>query len=295
MDFRKYMHIERFGNDAVQGIELGMCYIFPKLDGTNASVWMGNVGIKAGSRNRELTFEDDNAGFYKYVSKNFQYDIFSEHPDWRLYGEWLVPHSIKSYRDDVWRRFYIFDVYSDVQEKYLPYSEYQPVLQKYRLDYIPPLTIINSDATYDKLLIELEKNHFLIKDGEDRCGEGIVIKNYQYKNRFGNTVWAKLVTNQFKDEHLEVMGAPVQDMLEQKICNEYINTGLINKVYAKIINETQGWNNKDIPRLFSEVYYDLVNEELWDILKKHKNPTINFKTLYSILVATIKRLKPELF
>lgn len=33
MEFRKYMHLERFGNDEVQGIELGTCYIFSKLDG----------------------------------------------------------------------------------------------------------------------------------------------------------------------------------------------------------------------------------------------------------------------
>ena len=37
MSFRQYMHIERFGNEEVLGIELGESYVFPKLDGTNAS------------------------------------------------------------------------------------------------------------------------------------------------------------------------------------------------------------------------------------------------------------------
>lgn len=63
MEFKKYQHLERFGNDEVEGIELGKLYIFPKLDGTNAQVWLDDEGnIKAGSRNRELTLEKDNAG-----------------------------------------------------------------------------------------------------------------------------------------------------------------------------------------------------------------------------------------
>ena len=41
MEFVKYPHLERFGNDEVQGIEFGECWIFPKLDGANASIWWG--------------------------------------------------------------------------------------------------------------------------------------------------------------------------------------------------------------------------------------------------------------
>ena len=40
MKFEKYQHVERFGTSEVEGIELGRTYVFPKLDGTNASVWL---------------------------------------------------------------------------------------------------------------------------------------------------------------------------------------------------------------------------------------------------------------
>ena len=70
MEFKKYQHIERFGTTEVQNIELGECYIFPKVDGSNGSVWLDNNGdIQAGSRRRHLTFEKDNAGFYEWVKK----------------------------------------------------------------------------------------------------------------------------------------------------------------------------------------------------------------------------------
>ena len=39
MMFKKYTHIVRFGHDEVEGIEDGTCYVFPKLDGANASIW----------------------------------------------------------------------------------------------------------------------------------------------------------------------------------------------------------------------------------------------------------------
>lgn len=31
MEFRKYMHVERFGNSEVADINIGTCYIFPIL------------------------------------------------------------------------------------------------------------------------------------------------------------------------------------------------------------------------------------------------------------------------
>jgi hypothetical protein len=35
MEFRKYQHVERYGSPEVEGVELGECCIFPKLEGTN--------------------------------------------------------------------------------------------------------------------------------------------------------------------------------------------------------------------------------------------------------------------
>ena len=34
--FLKYMHLERYGNEEVDGIEQGTTYVFPKLDGTKS-------------------------------------------------------------------------------------------------------------------------------------------------------------------------------------------------------------------------------------------------------------------
>lgn len=94
MGFKKYQHIERFGKPDVYTIENGECYVFPKIDGTNSSVWLENGEIKAGSRNRELSLDNDNAGFYNYIiNDNSILNYLTKHPTHRLFGEWLVPHS----------------------------------------------------------------------------------------------------------------------------------------------------------------------------------------------------------
>jgi hypothetical protein len=91
MTFQKYMHLERFGTDEVDGINLGECHIFPKLDGTNASVWQVEGFMHCGSRNRELALDDDSAGFMNWaVQQQNLKDFLKAFPDYRLYGEWRV-------------------------------------------------------------------------------------------------------------------------------------------------------------------------------------------------------------
>ena len=296
--FREYTHIERFGTDEVQGIELGECYVFPKLDGTNASVWCEDGNLCAGSRKRQLSEDADNAGFYRWVIDNEDRlrEFFFFWPEARLYGEWLVPHTFKKYRENAWRKFYVFDVFHDIENQYLPYPRYEGILLDYQFDIIPPLCVMKN-ATHDHLLVEMKNNGFLVNDGAG-CGEGIVIKNYSYANRFGRLAYAKIVSQEFKDRHPIAMGATnktMKEMVEVAICEKYITPHLVEKTYAKIVNDFGGWNSKQIPQLLGTIYHDFVTEELWAAIKEFKSPTINFKTLNSAAIIRIKALLPHLF
>src|SRR6056297_3595068 len=207
MKFKKYQKIRRIGDDRTKGILNGRVSVFPKIDGTNASVWMDDRKVKAGSRNRELTLENDNQGFYAMIINNQNIiNFFKDYPDYRLYGEYLVPHSLKTYKDNAWRKFYVFDV-MDSTDEYIPYEHYKELMDKYNIDYIPPIAHIEG-ATVDSLFRLLDKNTFLIKDGEGK-GEGIVCKCYDYANKYGDIIWGKIVTSEFKEKHTKIMGAPV--------------------------------------------------------------------------------------
>lgn len=293
MEFLKYQHVERFGTPETEGIDNGMCYIFPKIDGTNAQLWMDG-GLKAGSRNRELSVDNDNAGFYNWALSQLPIlNFFHSNPNLRLYGEWLVPHSLKTYNDNAWRQFYVFDVMDD--ENYLSYETYKPMLEEFGIEYIPPICKVNNPS-YELIVSQLDKNGYLIKDGSG-VGEGIVVKNYDYKNKFGRVVWGKIVTNEFKAKHskCQITELNGSTLIEETICNRYVTKALAEKEYAKIITESEGWNPKYIPRLLNTVYYCLVTEECWNFVKEFKNPTVDFKRLQFFCTQRVKELLPNVF
>ena len=303
MKFKKYQHIERYGNTEVNDIEIGECLIFPKIDGTNSSVWLDEEGnIKAGNRNRELSLEKDNGGFYKYILDNENIRLYLEkHPTHRLYGEFLIPHSLKTYTDDAWRKFYIFDVcldrdYENDSVEYIPYDIYKPLLEEFSLDYIPPLMKINN-GSYENFIKCLDKNVFLIKNGNG-VGEGIVIKNYNFYNQYGRQTWAKIITNEFKEKHSKVMGYPVvsnEYIIEEKILNEFCTNAFIEKEFSKLVNDKGGWSNKIIPELLGRVWHELITEESWNIIKVFKNPTINYRLLNNLVIKKVKEVKADIF
>jgi hypothetical protein len=293
-EYIKYQHVEKFGSDEVDGIELGTCYVFPKIDGTNAHVWSDGETIRCGSRNRELSLDNDNAGFMAWaVQSGPIVDLCRRLQGHHIFGEWLVPHSLKTYKGDAWRRFYVFDVMNP-EGKYVPYDEYKPILDDIGgIDYIHPLRILKNPRIED---IErcLEENTWLVSEG---AGEGVVVKNYQFVNRFGRQTWAKMVTSEFKEKHVKTMGAPVcacTAYVEEKIVEDALTRHMIEKTLAKIKNE-HGWSSRNIPMLLGLVWHDFITEEIWSILKAHKNPTIDFKRLNKFVQAKIKATLPEIF
>lgn len=296
MSFIKYQHLERYGNTEVEGIEVGTVYVFPKIDGTNGSVWYEHGTLRCGSRNRELAPDNDNQGFMNAMMTDdavLRYVMANE--SHILYGEWLVPHTLKTYSDDAWRRFYVFDIFDRNKERLLSYDEYSPAAIAAGLNVIPPIAIIKN-GSIDHFTECLSKANYLVKDGSGQ-GEGIVLKNYDYHNRYGRQTWAKIVSNEFKAKHHLEMGAPVVgcEIVEEKIVAKYVTQALVDKVHAKIVNEMDGWSSKYIPRLLHTVYYDLVVEETWNFVKEFKSPKIDFKVLSHYTTARIKELRKELF
>ena len=326
MNYLKYQHIVKLGSPEVTNIQFGVTYVFPKLDGTNSIVYykqdaLGQKNIAAGSRNRELSLDNDNAGFYSFISQSENMINFvNENQNLIIYGEWLVPHTLRTYVNTAWRKFYIFDVVrlnDDGSITYLPYEEYLEMFDNENfkndgIEVIPPLAKITngSDESYYKML---EKNTYLLPDQPDVYGEGIVIKNYNYVNRFGHTIWAKIVRNDFKANNHKVFGPPEIEnkITEQKIIEMAITAELLDKEIWKILMQDANMNNteigveynimdfwdrkKHIPKLFGIFWYTILTEELPSIIIKLKNPTINFKVLHQFMILKLKALKPQLF
>lgn len=298
MQFQEYQHVEKYGHPEVDGIDIGLCYIFPKIDGSNASVWTNVNGNTAdddytpfgiGSRKRQISMKSDNQGCAQYIATHSGIAKMLSYGYFRLFGEWLVPHTLKDYRDDAWRKFYVFDVMNH-EGQYFPYEEYKQILDHFGIDYITPLEVINN-PTHGDFMRLMDQNTFLMKDGH--VGEGIVIKNYNFVNKYGRVTWAKMVRNEFKDKHKKENRTQIIDRsnLEIDIANKYLTVDMVEKIVANCGE----WSNKYIPRLLQTAYYDLVRECMWDIVKDYKKPIIDFNRLYNATIYRVKELKKELF
>lgn len=320
--FRKYCHLEKQGHRHTRGIEEGRVYVFPKIDGTNACVWSDGETVFAGSRKRQLSLEADNAGFYEWVLSDDPKatalrELALARPDLVFYGEWLVPHTLKTYHPEAWRRFWIFDVFhrSEDERFYLDFETYSAMLEGTGIDYIDPLAIY-SNATGKQLKDETENNDFLIMEGHG-VGEGVVVKNYQWRREAPvgwDRVWGKFVRSEFKAGHRRTMGAPEKTgaiEIERVIAEQFVTPTLVEKNLAKVLlvvsdSEPNGnamdreellatFRGRIIPQLLGRVWNDLIEEEMWNILKKHKGATIDFKRLQAMATHQIKTILPDLF
>ena len=286
MNYKSYQHIEKLGTSETDGILKGEVHLSYKIDGSNGCIFLkDDKTLGFGSRKRILSLENDNLGFMaSFVTNEALYNKFLkvllEHPSYIIYGEWLVPVTIKRYDSCAWRNFYIFDVLDMDSNKYLSFKTYKKIFDDLDILYIPEIAVLN-DPSEDDIKAYLDKTgNFLITSG---LGEGIVIKNYDYKNKFGRRTWAKILTEDFKKNKKEFRDkkhiAKVVGDIEFQIINTFLTSDHVSKEKHKIEESYGGWSSKNIQELLNRVFDEFLRDNLQIILKKYKNPTIDFKKL----------------
>lgn len=294
-----YQHVERIDSEEVDGILDGEVYIYTKLDGTNAGVHYDNDKVIVNSRKRELSEDKDNAGCMEYVLSQTKFEqFFNEFPNLYLYGEFLVKHTVRTYKDSAWRKLYVFDVvdFSNPENpRYLSYEEYEPLLKKYNIEYIPLIATLNH-PTKEDILPYLDKTTFLQSDGKTP-GEGLVIKRYDgWKNKYCRTTWAKIVRKEFIVSK-KTRRESSQDEIEESIVEKFCTDAFIEKELAKILEDvgTDNWDNKYIGRCLNSVYHELISEEAWHFVKKFKSPKIDFGILNVLVAEKTKNVMHDFF
>lgn len=291
IDFRPYMHVERLGVDEVEGILSGHCCISTKLDGTSAVVWLDDGILRVGNRKRVITPDDDNQGCAQYVYSQLQFRSYLEaYPTHILYGEFLVKQHIKTYEPTAWRKLYVFDVYDVERQSYLPYNEYVEALKEYGIQYIPPIAIIDN-PTREDLERCLEESSFL---NNGNPGEGIVIHNVDFHNKYGKTVFAKIVRTEFKQSK-SMRGGVNKQTVEEAIVEKFCTPEFIEKEFLKLTSELGGWKSKYMGRFLGTVYHTFIEEECWNFIKAFHGPTVDFKFLNRLVVDKVKEVKSDLF
>jgi hypothetical protein len=314
--FRKFDHVERLGHLETHGIEDGVVYVFAKLDGSNGSIWIDEAGdVQCGSRNRKLGDGSDNHGFRAWATGDSANAVSLRGallPGLIFYGEWLVPHTVRNYVQEAWRRLWVFDVFDIAAGRYLAWDDYGPRLMSAGVDVLQPIAVMDKPTSAQLLDVLKADRTLLAPDAVG--GEGIVCKRYDWQNRFGRQPWAKIVNG-------EVMGRSRATRIpniggadfETAIAAKFVTPEMVNKTRAKAVAEIANKTGIDlmhegstqliesqyrcrvIPALLGMVYADLVREEMWAIVKEAKDPRIDFGSLRRACQNRTKELAVDLF
>ena len=275
MKFRKYEKILRYGKEETAGILQGTCYVQEKIDGANTSIWLDDNGvIQCGSRNRCLV-DDNFNGFVSYARSHEGINNFlKENSNAILYGEWLVKHTIQ-YKHTFYKKFYLFDIYFD--NGFVSPKEVYEISNEYSIDCVPQIGVFVNPGLDDL-------RNYVGKSKFGDTGEGIVIKNMQFINKFGDLVYAKLVCESFKEKNLLAFNdndRHSEFYNEMYFVNKYMTLSRLRKIIEKLQPEiNERLDMKHIPRVCETAYHDMLTEEIWEASKKIES--INFKTLKNL-------------
>ena len=292
MSFKKYPKVHRLGKEETEGILEGEIHVEEKLDGSNVQIWMEDGELQFGTRNQRIT-EGFN-GFVDYCKADPAINaFFKDWPNLRLYGEWLVRHTI-AYNETAYKQFYLFDVVErnpelteEERETFFTRNRVHLIAEKYGFK-TPQYhgSWMNPDEEAMKEINALAGQSTL---GER--GEGIVIKNHAFVDKFGNNNYAKIVTEAFKEDNGVTFGGNNKHSdtyWEMYITNKYMTLARIEKCMNKIQPTVEHkLDMADIPRIANTAYHDMLTEEIWEIAKKVG--TVDFKALKR--VATKKAIQ----
>jgi len=270
---KKFIDIERIKPQNNSNFESGdQIVIQTKIDGSNASFCVVDGKVCAFSRRQELSEKNTLNGFLDLVM-TFDTELVSAILGERyvVFGEWLTSHKIK-YSEDMYKKFYMYDVWDKEEECYLPSRE---VLKFYKQLFLNNDKVVfvknlyeGEFTTWEAALEYLKVNIY----NSSPCSEGIVVKNQsklKSKSRF--PFYLKIVNEQFS-EVMKTKPVNTEKLKEKErqeaimatvITRRRIEKGLEKLIEDKLIPENWDETNmKDIAKLLPRfIYNDIVKEE----------------------------------
>ena len=280
---KKYLDIERCKQKYAETFNVGEDIVIQeKIDGSNASIRYDEESgtLKAFSRRLELSADNTLNGFWDYV-QTLNLDTFKEILGSRyiVFGEWMgAKHAIK-YPENVYGKFWMFDVWDTQTEQYLPYEETRSFYDKLiacgneenKFNFVPVFYIGKFESW--------EKTSELVgrtEVGAEPAGEGIILKRQDYLDSKSSRLpfYVKIVSEQFSEVHKSKKQRAIDpEAIAKKEANlalaaTIVTPQRVQKMIYKFIEDgllPQDWdehNLKDISKILpNAIYKDCVKEE----------------------------------
>ena len=307
---KKYLDIERCKQKYAETFNVGEDIVVQeKIDGSNASIRYDEESgtLKAFSRRLELSADNTLNGFWDYV-QTLSLDTFKEILGSRyiVFGEWMgAKHAIK-YPENVYGKFWMFDVWDTQTEQYLPYEETRSFYDKLiacgnednRFNFVPVFYIGKFESW--------EKTSELVgrtEVGAEPTGEGIVIKRQNCLDSKSSRLpfYVKIVSEQFSEVHKSKKQKAIDpEAIARKEANlalaaTIVTPQRVQKMIYKFIEDgllPQDWdehNFRDISKILpNAIYQDCVKEESETVQQVEDFGKVSAKLSMSIVKDLIK-------
>ena len=268
-EIKKYTDIIRYGKSSTEDVlhKGDHISITEKIDGANASFrtdYENELGISCYSRNTLLSEDNRLSGYYDWILNNIVPIKDKLNENYIYYGEWLCSHKVK-YQEKYYKNFYMFSIWDIENEEYL--SDDIVKSEALRLGLTTTNYFYEGEfISFEHLMPFVGKSDITL---EPDSGEGIVVKNVNYKDRYGNQMFVKLVSEKFaevqkqklpknpkvNDELTNLVKTVLTKPRVEKLLYKLVDEGLLKEDYAI---EDMGLILKT---LGSKVYDDIMKEE----------------------------------
>lgn len=243
MEQKKYQDITRLGHKSTLGVlgEGDHIIIQEKIDGANASFRRDGDLIRAYSRNNELSLSNNLGGFWQWTQT---LDVNQLVEGAIYFGEFTNPHKVK-YPEHL-KQFFLFDIYDTDTERYIAFKFVESEAKRLNLNLVP-VFYEGEYKGFDHLMSFVGQTKLGGVMGDIEGGEGIVVKNVDYTDRFGNQKFVKLVTDKFrevqsqkapKDPKIELtqeqvfVDQTVTEARVEKFLHKFVDEGILDEIYG---------------------------------------------------------------
>lgn len=267
-EIKKYMDIVRLGHKTTEDVLNKGDYITitEKIDGANSSFTAIDGVVYGFSRNNPVSEENTLRGFYGFTQT---LDAAKLLPNKRYFGEWLVRHKV-DYGDN-FNKFYLFDIYDEELQEYLPLDFVKAEAERLNLNLVP-IFYEGEYIDFEHLMSFVGKS----KLTEDGKGEGIVVKNVNYKDRYGRQIFVKLVSDIFREmQKQKAPKDPSKQPEEFTFVKTFMNRARVEKLIYKLVDEgilDEKFSIEDmgliLKHLGNMVYDDMLKEEIDSLSKE---------------------------
>lgn len=235
MEQKKYTDVTRLGHKTTLDVlkEGDQIVIQEKIDGANASFKVENGEIFAFSRNTQLSEGNTLGGFYEFA-KNLDADKLLAGVIY--FGEWTNAHKVRYPEHE--KQFFLYDIYNTHIDKYVNFSMVKDESKRLGLNLVP-VFYEGEYQSFEHLQSFVGRTDIGGKLGDVDTGEGIVVKNVSYIDRFGNQKFVKLVTDVFREvQKQKAPKDPKRELTqEQQFVDMTVTDARVEKMLYKFVDE----------------------------------------------------------